>query len=82
MKKLLFVASALATVLTTSAFAQTQTTPRRVHHYVQRPSTYVTNGQYMTNDPYLVIENDRVVGRDPDPNIRTQLRHDPVPNEY
>lgn len=79
MKKILIVASALATVATSSAFAQT---PRRhMSQYVQSP-TYAVNGQYLTNDPYIVIENDRVVGRDPDASIRTQLRRDPVQNEY
>ena len=80
MKKILIVVSALATVLTTSAFAQT--TQRRAQNSIQRPADTVVSGQYVTNDPYIVIESNRVLGRDPDPNIRTQMRHDPVANEY
>jgi hypothetical protein len=33
-------------------------------------------------DSDVVISGGRVIGRDPDPNIRAQMRRDPVPNEY
>jgi len=82
MKKTLISAIALATLATTSAFAQTQ--PTRARHAV-RPQTnagYMAYGQYTTNDPYVVISNDRVVGRDPDANIRAQMMRDPIPDEY
>lgn len=79
MKKILFAALGLATIAATAASAQT--TKDHVRTHVQRPA-YVVNGSYTTNDPYLVIENDRVIGRDPDANVRSQMRHDPVQNEY
>jgi hypothetical protein len=83
MKKMLIIASALAAVMTTSAFAQTTSDP--VRHPARKPA-HVINGSYVAvpqyADPYVVIQNDRVVGRDPDLNIRSEMRRDPVPNEY
>ena len=85
MKKALIVASALAAVLSTSAFAQTSNEPNVPARHAAR-KVQVLNGRYMAvpqaTDPYTVIENDRVVGRDPDANVRTQLRRDFIPNEY
>jgi hypothetical protein len=84
MKKILIAASALAAVISTSAYAQTNNEPTR--QTARKTTTHVVNGRYMAvpqyADPYTVIENDRVVGRDPDLSIRTQLRRDFVPNEY
>jgi hypothetical protein len=84
MKKVLIAAFALASVATSSAFAQTMNDP--VRHPVQRNNPHLVNGRYVAAtpyaDPFLVIENDRVVGRDPDPSIRAQMRRDPVQNEY
>jgi hypothetical protein len=79
MKKLLIAALGLATIATTTAFAETSNS--RVRAQVQRP-TVVSSGQYLNYDPYTVIEHDRVVGRDPDANVREQMRRDPVQNEY
>jgi len=31
-------------------------------------------------DPSLVVVNGQIVGRDPDPNVRTQLMRDPKPD--
>jgi len=83
MKKALIVASALLTVVTTSAFAQTMNEPVR---HPTRKVTHVVSGRYQAvpqyPDRFTVIENDRVVGRDPDLSIRSQLRRDFIPNEY
>ena len=86
MKKTLIVASALAAVLSTSAFAQTTNEPNAPARQTARKVVHVVNGRYQAvpqyADPYTVIENDRVVGRDPDESIRSQLRRDFIPNEY
>jgi hypothetical protein len=39
------------------------------------------NGAFVYNDPYVVVLGNQVVGRDPDPNIRLQLKRDPYTNE-
>jgi hypothetical protein len=37
---------------------------------------------YSVRRPDVVTFGDRVIGADPDPNIRAGLAHDPVPSEY
>lgn len=84
MKKALIISSALMALMTTSAFAQTMNEP--VRHPTARKTTHVVGGWYQAvpqyPDRFTVIENDRIVGRDPDLSIRTQMRRDPVQNEY
>ena len=83
MTKALIITSALMAVMTTSAFAQTMNDPVR---QPARKATHVVTGRYAAvpqyPDRFTVIENDRVVGRDPDLSIRSQMRRDPVQNEY
>jgi hypothetical protein len=33
-------------------------------------------------DPYVVMRDGGVIGRDPDPNIRTQIQRELTPDEY
>lgn len=73
----------LATMLAAPAFAA----PPK-HRAVTDPEAMSQYGQ-ATNQPFLarrsdevVTLGDRVVGADPDVNIRSQLLHDPVPSEY
>jgi hypothetical protein len=83
MKKALIVTSALMAIMTTSAFAQTMNDPVR---HPTRKTMHVVSGRYAAvpqyPDRFTVIENDRIVGRDPDLSIRSQMRRDPVQNEY
>jgi hypothetical protein len=61
MKKLL-IAVTLATLTASSAFAK---------------SSHSNSSTGPVADPYVVIVNGEVVGRDPDPNVRLSLMRDP-----
>lgn len=80
MKVILAAGVALATMLASPAFAA----PR---HRAVAPDAMAPYGQSMSSRSYarqfdVVTLAGRVVGEDPDANIRTQLLHDPVPSEY
>ena len=81
MRKLLITTATLATVLASPAIAA----PPR-HHAVARDSmaAYSTdpNAQYYARDPDVVIDGNRVVGRDPDIGIRSQLLKDDHVSDY
>ena len=86
MKKILLATFALATIAASPAFAQTadnnhMTRSQRIAAHA-RAAGSDAYGQYYSeyNDPYAVIVGNRVVGRDPDPNIRLELRRD-VPSD-
>ena len=64
MKKLL-IALTLATLAASSAFAKT-------HHLKSSAAA----ASAAADDPYTVIVNGEVVGRDPDPNVRLELMRD------
>ena len=40
------------------------------------------NGAYYAPNGSVVIFGNRVIGQDPDPNIRLQMRRDPNPGNY
>ena len=81
MRNLLITTAALATVLTSPAFAA----PPK-HHAIAGDSMAaygtVANGQYYARDPDVVIDGNRVIGRDPDIGIRSQLLKDSHVSDY
>ena len=81
MTKLFLTAAAFANVLATSAFAA----PPR-HDAAGRHSmgAYSGGGQYYAyaRDPDAVIDGNRIVGRDPDIGIRSQLLKDDHASDY
>jgi hypothetical protein len=74
MKKIV-TAFVLATLLATPALAQKRHTISPQAAAAQASVPY--NQTYPTADPYTVIVNGRIVGRDPDPNVRLMLKRDP-----
>jgi opacity protein-like surface antigen len=82
MKKML-VAISLSTLLAASAFAApaTQRTQRgfEAQASAQYPNGQYGQFQYAAPQSNAVVFGGRVIGHDPDPNIRTQMLHDPVP---
>ena len=82
MKKMIATGVVLASVLAAPAFAA----PPK-HHAAVEHDPMAPYGQY--TQPYsahraddVVSLGDRVIGTDPDPNIRSQMVHDPIPTEY
>jgi hypothetical protein len=76
MKKILITSITLASIAASPAFAQDRT------HRTGQPMTNASeyfgtypNG-YVANDPNAVVSGDRVVGRDPDANVRLQILRD------
>jgi hypothetical protein len=80
MKTKLAITVALATVLASPAFAAV---PK---HHAPSADTMESYGQsnerYVTRPSDAVTFGNRVIGEDPDPNIRSQMQHDPTPSEY
>ena len=82
MKKTLIATLAFATLVASPAFAQSN--GQRTRHVARAientnmavPGDLVLNG---TQNPNVVTFANRVVGQDPDINIRTQLLRDPFP---
>ena len=84
MKKLLAPSIALATVLASlasPAFAAPSRHRAPVAQDTMGPYGQA-NPQYFARQPDVVTFGGRVVGEDPDANIRTQLLHDPVMSDY
>lgn len=80
-KTILAAGIALATVFASPAFAAPP--KHRAPVANDTVSTYGrANGQFMARQSDLVTFGNRVVGEDPDLNIRSQLLHDPEPSEY
>jgi len=77
MKKTLIATLALTTLAAAPTFAASTT--NRAYLSQQARAAYA---QYLPNDPSLVIFNNKVIGRDPDINIRAGMLRDPVANEY
>jgi hypothetical protein len=80
MKTKIALGLALAAALSTSAFAA----PR--HHAAVEADSMSSYGQASTERFYsprsdVVTFGNRVIGQDPDLNIRSQMEHDPVPSE-
>ena len=69
--KMLVTAFVLATLAATPAVA-------KQHRAISlRAAAAQASVPYDTADPYVVIVNGQVVGRDPDANVRQMLRRDP-----
>jgi len=82
MKKLLASSVALATVL--ASLASPAFAASSKHRAPVASEPYAQGGpvgSYARNSDVVTFGN-RIVGEDPDQNIRTQLLHDPVPSEY
>ena len=75
MTKTLLSAFILGAVLTLPAAAAP-----RAHR--APPAQPYDNGQYLVHNPNVVTFGNRVIGQDPDLNVRAQMLHDPVPGEY
>jgi len=84
MKKTLITALTLAAIAASPALAQSdqvnKTRGHTAHARAKAADTYglSANDPAVVNDPYAVILENRVVGRDPDPFIRLQLMRDPA----
>ena len=74
MKKLLF-ACVMAMLVASPALAQKRhaISPEEAAAQAYAPS----DPGALTVDPYTVVVNGQIVGRDPDPNVRLMLRRDP-----
>jgi hypothetical protein len=80
MKTKLALGLALAAALSTSAFAAPK------HHAAVESDGSASYAQPATERYYgprsdVVTFGNRVIGQDPDLNIRSQMEHDPVPSE-
>ena len=75
MKKTLIATLALATLVASPAFAQTNT--HRIRHVAAPDNASVSEPSYAAQNPNAVVFDNVVVGQDPDANIRLQLRRDP-----
>jgi hypothetical protein len=84
MKKLLATGAALATVLASLASPALAASRHRAPAVQDTAVPYgqSTSNQLQARQPDVVMSNGRIVGEDPDPNIRAQLLHDPEPDEY
>jgi hypothetical protein len=70
--KALLATFALAALLASPAVAGTL-----LKHHEQLLPEYALGGSLkIIQDPNVVIEDGRVIGRDPDPNVRLQMRRD------
>ena len=87
MKKTLITTLTLAILAATPALAQTNTTttdqPNRTRAHVthMRSMGPVDDYGQAINDPNAVVIGNQVVGRDPDPFIRLQIKRDPIVND-
>jgi hypothetical protein len=76
MKKTLIATLALATLVASPAFAQSNT--HRIRHAVTTPDNVnASDPSYAAQNPNVVVFGNTVVGRDPDINIRAQMQRDP-----
>lgn len=82
MKTIVAAGVALATVLASPAFAAPPKHHAPVSHDVYVPYGAAAGGSYMSRPADVVTLGNRVVGEDPDINIRTGIERDPVPSEY
>ncbi len=68
----------LATSTRSSAVIRRQETPRDLAASCGGASVSTFEQENSAVDQYTVIVNGRIVGRDPDPNVRLMLTRDPV----
>jgi opacity protein-like surface antigen len=84
MKKII-VSAALSALLASPAFAQATPMQTQAPYYSSQRAVHGGHAGYAqygnTRPAYaagVVIEGNHVLGQDPDPNVRLQLRRDPV----
>lgn len=83
MKKII-VSAALSALLASPAFAQATPMQSQAPYYASQRAMhghhlgYAQHGNVRGYAAGTVIEGNHVPGQDPDPNIRLQLRRDPV----
>jgi hypothetical protein len=77
MKKMLIATLALATLVASPAFAQSNVHRMR-HGNIAGDYPSAANWNYSGQNPNVVVFANTVVGQDPDPNIRLQLLRDPI----
>jgi hypothetical protein len=82
MTKLFLTTAALATILASSPLAAPSKHRVPMAHDGMGAYGIVANGQYYARDPDVVIDGNRVVGRDPDIGIRSQLLKDDHVSDY
>jgi hypothetical protein len=84
MKKTLTTCAALATVLASLASPAFAAPPKHRAPVMNDTTAPYDQGAFeqLARPSDVVTTQGRVVGADPDANIRTQLLHDPVPSEY
>jgi opacity protein-like surface antigen len=89
MKSLTATLVVLATVLASPAFAaqarhRSPAVQAGSNAYGQVTSGQFGNGRFngQARSGDTVVYGNRVIGQDPDPNIRAQMLHDPVPSDY
>lgn len=76
MKKVLIATLALATLVASPAFAQSNA--HRVRHAASTlDDVYASEPGYVALNPNVVVFENTIVGQDPDPNIRLQMIRDP-----
>jgi hypothetical protein len=84
MKKTLVTAVALGTVLAALASPAFAAPPKHRAPVAEDTNPYgaFQPERLMAPQSSVVATEGRVIGADPDPNIRTQLLHDPDPNGF
>jgi hypothetical protein len=80
--KALVTAVALGTVMASPAFATTLRSQRAVQTSSNAYAQYLAPDQQFVPHTGEVVVNDHIVGRDPDPRVRMQMRLDPLINDY
>lgn len=87
MKIILTLSSAAAiTLIAAPSFAQSYNGYQQPNGYVAQQAQPGARGAFAQSygnfGPYVVIENGRVIGADPDPNVRLELRRDALSSDY
>ena len=82
MKKLLVAGATLAIVLTAISSPALAAHRAPVGHDTMSPYGQLQGDQTLARPSDLAVTEGRVVGADPDINIRTQLLRDPDPNGF
>ena len=82
MKTKVALVLAVTAVLTAPAFAAPPRHRAAVSRDAMEPYAQGTYQPFVGRQSDVVTFGNRVVGEDPDPNIRAQMEHDPVMSEY